>query len=173
MVENKMNKSISLVDIELSRVDWSRLRDVAGFADYVPSVIKALLNAESIEEAEELYWRIDNHVVVQGQLFEAAEYLVPVLMSSLLEINQDFIKYYVFDLLIQIVAGFPDRSEMALGNSEIRERCRAKAREGLWLLYNDLLFGKSEAAAEIIEIIETDASRLETFLKAKLTKVEI
>ena len=117
---------------------------------------------------QKLYWRIDNHIVVQGQLFEAAEYLVPVLIASLLEVKEDFIKHTIFELLIQIVAGVPDQSEIVLDNFDLAERCRAKAREGLWILYKLLVDGDNidkEAAFQILEQIETDSSRFETFLK--------
>lgn len=172
-----MNKSISLAELELARVDWSKLREIrCSFgerfvsADYIPSVMKGILNAKTSEEVEKLYWKIENNVFVQGQLFEAAEYLIPVLIASLMEVKEEFIKIWILELIFQIVAGVPDQSEIALGNSGLGERCRAKAREGLWILYETLVnenSNNSELAFEILQRIETDSSRLETFLKAK------
>jgi hypothetical protein len=52
----------------------------------------------------------------------------------------------------------------------LAERCRAKAREGLWIFYKELVDGDgtdSEAAFEILERIETDSSRLEAFSIAR------
>ena len=172
-----MDKTISLAEFELVRIEWSSLREIRSAlkeaivsTDYVSLVMKDLLNAKSPEEAEKLYWKIENNVFVQGQLFEAAEYLVPVLMASLMEVREDFIKTNIFELLFQIVAGEPHQYEIALGNSNLAEKCRAKAREGLWILYKELINGdntSSEMAFEILQRIETDFSRLETFLKAK------
>jgi hypothetical protein len=174
--KGKMDKSVSLAEIELARIDWSKLREIRSSygdrivsADYVPSVIKALLNAKTPKEAEELEWKIDNHIFVQRQLFEAAEYLVPVLITALLEAKQDFIKLTIFRLLFEIVSGYPDQSEIALGNNGLADRCRAKAREGLWVLYQ-LFVGGNEVQRcfvfDVLEAIETDASRLEAFTKA-------
>lgn len=172
-----MAKTISLAELELARVDWSKLREIRSAlkekivsADYIPFVMKGILNAKSLAEAEELYWEIENSIFVQGQLFEAAEYLVPILIASLLEVQEDFIKTTILELLFQIVAGIPHEVEITLGNSQLGERCRAKAREGLWILYKLLVNGDSKdstMAFEILEKIETDSFRLETFTKAK------
>lgn len=162
----KMNKSVSLTQLELKRIDWSKLRDESGFADYIPSVIHQLLNAQSPQEATGLYFDIENYVFVSGQLYESAEFLVPVLIASLLEVDKDFIKTAILELLFWIVSGKAAQSEVAFGNSELREKCRVKAREGLWIFYKELFGNHQEAAIEIIEKIETDSSRLEFFLKA-------
>jgi hypothetical protein len=170
-----MDKTISLVEFELARVDWSKLREIRSSfgerivsADYVPSIMKALLNAKSLEEAEELEWKIDNHIFVQRGLFEAAEYLVPVLIASLLEVPQGFIKNTILELLTEIVTGVPDQSEVALGNTALADRCRAKAREGLWILYKLFVDGDETQRIlvfDVLEIIETDSSRLDAFSK--------
>jgi len=172
-----MDKTVSLVELELARVNWSKLREIRSSfgekivsSDYVPSVIMALLNAKDLKEVEELEWKIDNNIVVQGQLFEAAEYLVPVLIVSLLEVPQGFIKNTFLELLFQIVAGVPDQSEVALGNYDLAERCREKAREGLWILYKELIDGDEVQCAfvfDVLERIETDSSRLEAISRAK------
>jgi hypothetical protein len=56
-----------------------------------------------------------------------------------------------------------------LGNNGLADRCRAKAREGLWVLYQ-LFVGGNEVQRcfvfDVLEAIETDASRLEAFTKA-------
>lgn len=166
-----MSELISIAEIELTRIEWNKLRDESDFADYIPSVIQKLLNSQSPEEATGLYFDIENYVFVSGQLYEATEYLVPVLMASLLEVDKDFIKATILELLFWIVSGIPAQSEIASGNSELGERCRAKAREGLWILYRELFGKNSEAVLEVLEKIETDSSRLETFLKAKKTNL--
>jgi len=170
-----MEKPISLVEIELARTDWSKLRDIRSSygekivsADYVPSVISALLNAASLEEAEALEWKIDNHVFVQRQLFESAEYLVPVLIAALPETPQEYIRDTILRLMFEIVAGFPAQSEVALGNDDLAERCRAKTREGLWILYKLFVAGDEPQRSiiyDVLEQVETDSARLEAFVK--------
>jgi len=56
---------------ELERFDWGSLRSVRSAAA-VPGAIEALRTADTDDVAKEAYWRIDNEVVVQGELFEAA-----------------------------------------------------------------------------------------------------
>ncbi|HEY8561602.1 MAG TPA: hypothetical protein VIL74_14595 [Pyrinomonadaceae bacterium] len=171
-----MDKSVSLAEIELARIDWSKLREIRSSfgerivsADYVPSVVRALLNAKTPEEAEELEWKIENHIFVQRCLFEAAEHLVPVLIALLPEVPQGFIKNTILALLFEIVSGYPDQSEIALGNDALADRCRVKAREGLWTLYQLFIDGDEVQRSfvfDVLEAIETDPSRLEAFTKA-------
>lgn len=176
-----MDKPISLAEIELARIDWSKLRDIRSSfgertvsADYVPAVMKALLNAKSPEEATEQYNKIEGYVFLPDQLFESAEYLVPVLIASLLEVPEGYLKTTVLELLFWIIsADGPDRNEVALGNVDLLEKCRAKAREGLWIFYRELSSIHREAAFEILKKIETDHSRLEAFLRIKNLKSEI
>jgi hypothetical protein len=178
-----MEKPLSLVEIELARTDWRKPRDIRSSfgekivgAEYVPSVIRALLNAESLSEAEDLERKIENNVYVQRRLFESAEYLVPVLIASLSEVSQGVIRNTFLSMLFEIVAGYPDQSEIALDNYELAERCRAKAREGLWVLYRLLVDGDEVqrlCVYDILEKIETDSSRLEAFVKQLNLEFEI
>lgn len=46
------------------------------------------------------------------------------------------------------------------GNDGLGDACRAKAREGLWLLYRELLTGERDAAREILDIIDPEPDRL-------------
>lgn len=163
-----MKKKYLLANLELDRVDWGKLREDCKMADNVPFAVKKLLYAENSKEAEEAYWELDNGVVVQGQLFESAEYLIPVLIASLLEDNPKFIRDNILELLFQIVAGEVHEAELFSGGfTNLGDKCRKKAREGLWILYNELLYGNKEAASEILEKIETNKERLETFLQEK------
>jgi len=172
------NNDFRVAITELRRKDWSRFRDVKAFvrpdyivsSAYVPDAIIGLLNSKDADEVEHFYWQLENHVVVQGHTFEAAEHLVPVLVAVLHEDLTQSVRSAVLELLFQIVAYGPSQYEVDLGNVDLTNRCRIAAREGLWRLYQMYLSGSdggSEAVYIILEKIETDQDRLEAFRRAR------
>ena len=72
---------VSAVNVELDRYDWGSLRTCAGTAAEVPAAVAALVAATTEADAEHAYSEtsLDNEVVVQGNLFQAAVPLVSVL----------------------------------------------------------------------------------------------
>mgnify|MGYP007068388927 CR=1 FL=1 len=154
----------SIAEYEIARWPWERLREACGSAEQIPLALIEMLNSQTPEAADSAYWKLENHVVVQGQLFEAAEFVVSALMASLLEERPLHVRVSVLELLFQIVSGEPHEDEIRLGNIDLAKKCQAKALEGLWLLYHELLFGLREAAQEILEVIEKEPARLRSFL---------
>jgi hypothetical protein len=150
----------SFAEWELQRHPWDALREASGTARNVPQALRKLFAARSPDEAEKAYWQLENHVVVQGQLFESAEHVVPVLLAALLDELPRHVRISVLELLFQIVAGETHDRERELGNASLSERCRQSAREGLWLLYGEWLHGERDAAGDVIERIERDPGRL-------------
>lgn len=164
---------------ELERKDWTQYRDIRAFlpepvtsSDYVPETIRALFAAQTPEEIHERYWQIDNHAVVQGGTFEVAEHLLPVLMAALSELRNAPSRASVLELIFQMVAYYPREPD----NPDLTQRCRDRAREGLWDLYRIFMEendNDSEAAAIILEVIETDAERLAAFRYARQANVAL
>jgi hypothetical protein len=113
---------ILLALVELKRKDWSRFRDVRAFvapdfvvsSAYVPDAVIGLLGSQSADEAEKFYWQLENHVVVEGQTFEAAEHLVPVLVAALQADVPQFVRSALLELLFQIVAYGPSHTRSNL-----------------------------------------------------------
>lgn len=172
-----------LVLIELKRKDWSRFRDVQAFvapdyvvsSAYVPDVVKGLLVSQDVDEVENFYWKLENHVVVQGHTFEAAEHLVPVLLAALQTDVPQFVRSALLELLFQMVAYEPSQHEIDLGNVDLTNRCRISAREGIWTLYKLYLSvssGDSDSAYQILERIEVNTERLEAFRRAKAEQTQ-
>ncbi len=84
---------------------WNELRTQSSDASHVPEAILALLTDDE-EEFEKAYWKIENHVVVQSDLYSAAavvpKYLEEVFLKSKF-------KHRVLELLFQIGGGYsPD-----------------------------------------------------------------
>lgn len=72
-----------MVAAEPRRHDWETLRVMGGRAGHVPAGIQKLLSSETEGDAWAAYWELENRVMVQGQLFEASQHLVPVLLAAL------------------------------------------------------------------------------------------
>jgi hypothetical protein len=157
-----------LVDAELERPDWNKIRDAGGMATKVPEALRAMLASESSEQVEGAYWKLDNVIAVQGQLFEAAAFVVPVLVAALLKSDRPiFVRVWLLELLFQIVNGEPHLEEEARGLGDLDKRCKDLAREGLWLVYREV-FDKDtyNLACEIIRLLDDDNSRL-AFIEAR------
>ena len=59
------------------------MRTLIGPADFVPAAIERLTASATEDDATAAYWELDNRVVVQGQLFEAAEAVAHELVGRL------------------------------------------------------------------------------------------
>lgn len=156
----------SIAEVEMGRIAWGDLRTAGGFASSIPRALADLYVASTPEQAQDAYWRLENHVVVQGQLYQAAEQVVSVLLAVLSEERPRYVRISSLELLFQIVVGEPHVQELALGNANLAERCKNKAREGLWTLYKELHQGEREAAREVLEVIEDCPGRLNCFDQA-------
>jgi len=157
-----MNTNI-LVEAELARHDWSKIRIADGLATEIPSALRELLAAQTREECELAYWKLENYVVVQGQLFEAALFVVPVLMAALVTLERPvLVRHKLIELLFQIVNGYPDREEEARGLGDLDARCKDAARQGLWVLYREFLGENRKQVRYVIELLDEDKSRLES-----------
>ncbi len=138
-----------------------------GTAEGVPAAIDAMVHAQSREAANEAYWRIDNHVVVQGQLFEAAEATAQVLADRICA--EDFSDEGLpraLDLLVEIAWGEADQTEFELGNESLGERCRQQIRNRLPCLYR-VPWGSDERVllglVDVIVRVDTETIRKAAF----------
>jgi hypothetical protein len=158
-----MGTMITIWRVELDRHPWHELRAASGSAAEIRASLAELLTAGSPDGVEAAYWQLENHVVVQGQLFGVAPCVVSVLLAALLEDSPPFVRIGVLELLFQILSGESHESEKDKG---LGPKCRELGRCGLWLLYGELEAnspGQSAAAVEVLELLENDESRLRAF----------
>jgi len=80
---------------------WKELKTLGGTAEHVPDAIINLLS-ENKNDFEEAYWKLENHVVVQGDLYDAAT-VIPKYLEEII-IKAKF-KPGVLELLFQIGNG--------------------------------------------------------------------
>lgn len=159
----------SLVDVLLGLVDWTRQRTGSdGTAESIPKALKALVIADSQDEALAAYWDLDNRVVVQGQLFEAAVSLVPAMFAALLTELSESARYWMIELMIQIGGGESHASEAGLN---LGEAARAALREGLWVIYAQLQDGSPRVRAsttDLLALVDPNRTRLSAVVAAQL-----
>ena len=105
---------------ERERYDWASLRAM-GSAVTVPKALQRILESTNEAEATSAYWLIDNVVVVQGSLYEAALPAAACLVVALAHCGLPA-RPKILELLVQIGAGKPDPSEIAAGNHSETDR---------------------------------------------------
>ncbi len=100
----------------LSNINWSSLEQAHGTAEHIPEAIQGLVS-ESASEREAAYWKLDNHVVLQSDLYEAAFYIIPFLIE-ILESGLDPGREHVYGLLYEIANGHASDSTVVIYNGE-------------------------------------------------------
>lgn len=137
---------------ELDRHQWNTLR-AAGTAVDVPLAIEALQSATTEEAAVDAYWRIDNVVVVQGAVYEAALAATQCLLSSLLQCTE-VARPHILELLVQIGSGEASESEVVAGNSSVVEMCLGELVRG-FPIYAHLLehSSRTEERAYCVDLL--------------------
>lgn len=137
---------------ESLRFDWKSLR-AAGSAEGVPAAIERLRDAKTSEEATRAYWQIDNTVIVQGTLYEAAEHTIPCVLSVLADCTE-VARPRVFELLFQLGAGEIQWDEMRAGDTSLDGRCRAAVKLGVAMYFYYLEHGAPEESGFCADLIE-------------------
>lgn len=146
-----------LVRTELDAVDWPELR-VAQPGD-LAGALERLLTATAPDSAERAGGELADCVAPGGRLFEAAEYVVPVLLAALAGSLPAPARVAAVDLLAEICDGEPDAGE----DDDLGRACRRAAAEGIWLLYGLLLEGDArlrEWALQALARVDRNRDRL-------------
>jgi hypothetical protein len=136
---------------EIERHDWARLRS-AGASAGVPEGLRALAEATSREAAEAAYWKVDNVVVLQGSLFEAAVAATSALLM-VLQTCSNVARPLVLELLVQIGSGEPDPSELAAGMGDLQTRCIQELQRGMALFAYLLEHGTEDEQASCVDLL--------------------
>jgi hypothetical protein len=146
---------------ELNRIDWTDLAVTDGPAIAVPDALLRLSKTSTLEEGWKVYWELDNTIVVQGNLFGAAEAVIPFLIGLAIE-HDDHRRLLALELLIQLATGATHPAEVDSGNFDVGARCRSRATTGLEFYYS-LLEAPAEdirdRAVELIGAVEDDVRR--------------
>ncbi|WP_285100706.1 hypothetical protein [Promicromonospora sp. MEB111] len=110
------------------------------------------------------YERLENAIEAQGDLFECAPAVVSVIVAAIAENSIPAANLVPsLDVLGRIVVGHSARSEVAVGNGDLRERCHAEAMKGYWsLLWTATQrdsFNAWQAAQAILSVLDEEHSK--------------
>lgn len=131
--------------------EWRNLR-AAQSAAHVPAAIMQLVDAKTSEDAQRAYWRIDNVVVVQGALYEAA---LPTTKCATIALAASGAsgRTMLLELLVQLGSGVPDQTEIALGNHHIQSKCRLELCRAASLYFHYLQSGCAEDKMHCVDLL--------------------
>lgn len=158
----------------VNAVDWRAARTAVGDAIAVPQAIADLFAASTEEAAKSAYWsHLDNEVVVQGQLYEAAGLVIaPILTELSADSLSPASRYRAVELLVEIALGAPHPSEEESGGQHLREFCIGQLRRGLWTLYALLDCGDERVVVGVLHILQAvEEDRMRLFGLARVLAV--
>ena len=89
---------------DLAKVAWNEKDIASGKAEHVLEAIMGLISSDD-NIRNRSYWQLDNEVVLQGDLYEAAYHVIPFLVQ-MLDIRPDHGRDRIYDLLYEIANGF-------------------------------------------------------------------
>ncbi len=126
---------------QIHQENWKNLSVLTGSAEHVPDAVLGLLSDDR-EAFDSAYWKLDNYVVVQGDLFSAAAVLPKYLEDVVLKAK---FKESVIDLIWQIGSGYSK-------NSELQSTCFTEAAK----VFNSLIKHPSIASTKFAEMIKAE-----------------
>jgi hypothetical protein len=91
------------IDEVIGNIRWQDIEALQGHCANVPTAIRSL-QSDDPKIREAAYWDLDNHVVVQGGLFEGAFFVIPFLLNIVRSKSKNG-HVETLDLLIEIAAG--------------------------------------------------------------------
>lgn len=156
-----------LATVEIRRHAWAKLRVADNRPLDVPEYLEGLIESSTEDDAEGYYWGLENEVVVQGQLFDAAVPVVSVILAALGDELSRPARLWLLELLFQIVNGESHADEVEHGVADLGERCRTVAREGLWTLYRELHYGHADAAKAVLDVLVPGSETTEEIVRAR------
>lgn len=140
-----------LADRLIEDVNWSTYEVANGPATRVGGALRALLASSDAQEASEAWSEIEEFIFSQGTIYSSAEPAVSVLLAALAEEQPPWRSGRILDLLFFIASGTSAK------DSKLRERCRNRTREGLWLLARWAIVHDGWGRDNALEVIEVVA----------------
>ncbi|MFF9568320.1 hypothetical protein [Streptomyces sp. NPDC014685] len=153
-----------LVEMEIARHDWDgMLCGCGGSAEHLARDLLQLADGEPGRGLD--HFHLEAHVWSAAVLWEPAPAVASVALAALADDAAPTVRERFLDLLQRLVAGESTDGESARQGFDLPERCRGLARQGLWLLYGEVManrsLGTAGAAFEILTVVEPDRARLQ------------
>ena len=157
---------------EIGKINWAELKQANGYSGHVPEAIKGLISADKLDQ-EASYWKLDNHVVLQGDLYQAAFYVVPFLLEILASKVKNG-RAYTYDLLFEIANGFALEETPCVYNGDtlpLTEACKSAVVGGVDLYLNEVSNISSTCRENSLELLVSLGERAE-YILINLQKIE-
>lgn len=153
------------------QTDWAGLKTASGTAEGIPVALAALRSPDK-EIRRTAYWRIDNHAVLQGDLYEAAPYVVRALLGCLRTTSVANVE--VYELLAEFACGYAPEDQVAtVDGSEqtLLTATKGELAKGMDLYWRDLedpaVATRKRVAGLLLALsdeVDLDAARLRSAL---------
>ncbi|MFI0896622.1 hypothetical protein [Streptomyces sp. NPDC020983] len=144
-----------LIEMEIARQDWKGMQ--CGCGNTAEHLAGYLLQLAGLgPEGRPIHVSFEEHVWSPAALWEPAPAVTSVALAALADDVAPIARVLFLDLLHRMVAG---------EGTELPERCRSLATQGIWLLYAEVMSNRQPGAAgdafEILTVIEPDRGRLQ------------
>jgi hypothetical protein len=148
---------------DVRAIPWSQKSVASGKADRVPQALADLISPnESVRERS--YWQLDNEIVLQSDLYDAAYVAIPFLIQYLRE-SVPHGRDRIYDLLIEIGRGFAPPTSLCLtkeGDSiPLQDACAREIVKGFPVFLRDTADQDARIAAKARELMQRLAARSE------------
>ena len=118
-----MNESLDIILDSVRKVEWRALKDRLGFIDYnIADILNNLID-DDLHKRNIAYWKLDNHIVIQGGLSESCFYILPFL-NELLTITNNRLE--LLNIIFEIFNG-NDRYLAGIGEVALKAHISDKA----------------------------------------------
>lgn len=125
---------------KLEEIAWSGLSIASGCADNIPQALHGLVSPDE-NVRKRSYWQLDNRVVLQADLYEAAYFVVPFLIQ-LLDEKVAHGRDLIYDLVFEIANGYAPESVRCRtiegDELSLKAACEREVRKGLPVFRRDL-----------------------------------
>jgi hypothetical protein len=123
----------------ISSVNWKEIKVASGSAEHVSEALIGLLSPDE-ETQNRSYWRLDNELVLQSDLYEAAYYATPILIQMLAD-SVPHGRERIYDLLYEIANGYAPMTTLCRTRDgrlvPLREACAKELASGVGVFNRD------------------------------------
>jgi len=148
------------------KINWNDIKTNIGMATGVPAALEGL-TSDDPQMRHCSYWQLDNVVVLQSDLSEAACVVVPYLVE-MLEHGPAYGRDKIYDLLYEIANGYaPDDYLWRTPEGEgipLRIACLEQVKKGTKVFERDLTDQDDQVkskASELLELLRSSSSEEE------------
>ncbi len=136
---------------EIQRYDWHSFR-ANGEIEHVPKALFELHSSSTKEDAENAYNKIDNTVITNGLVHQAAIPVTTCLLSILFNCKEAA-RESVLDLLVEITSGQPAESEISAENESVVDDCIRELCRGVSHIFQIFENGKEREKLLCIDLL--------------------